>query len=88
MHLPTIIAALGPASLISAYTTRYSKNYCEQTRPVVTAFSNALNYCYNIDGAASLQFTDVGVPNKWKCISYSQSGCQGSRLELFGGGNA
>ncbi|KAK1974533.1 hypothetical protein LZ30DRAFT_740214 [Colletotrichum cereale] len=86
MHLPTVIAALGPASLISAYTTRYSKNYCDQTRSVVTAYSNGWNYCYNIDGAASLQFTDVGAPNKWKCIVYSQSSCQGSRLEIVSGG--
>ncbi|KAL0940305.1 uncharacterized protein CTRU02_203068 [Colletotrichum truncatum] len=82
MHFPTIVAALGHVSLISAYTARYSKNYCEQTRPVVTSYSNALNYCYNIDGAASLQFTDVGVPSRWKCIVYAGSGCTGSHLEV------
>ncbi|KAL0934743.1 uncharacterized protein CTRU02_209334 [Colletotrichum truncatum] len=77
MHFPTIIAALTQASLISAYTSYHSKQYCDQTRPVVIRYNAAVGTCYNIDGAASYEFGGVGAPNRWVCSVYTQGDCKG-----------
>ncbi|KZL81472.1 hypothetical protein CI238_12577 [Colletotrichum incanum] len=78
MHLPTLIAALAPASLISAYTAIHSKQYCEQSpRTVVTLYNANLGSCYNTDGAAAYQFTEVAAGYSWVCDVYSQSNCKG-----------
>ncbi|KAL0930660.1 uncharacterized protein CTRU02_214735 [Colletotrichum truncatum] len=78
MHLSTIIAALAPASLISGYITIHSKQYCgESPRVEVTKWGGNLNSCYNMDGAAAIQFTEVGQPYSWVCNAYTSSNCQG-----------
>ncbi|WYZ37966.1 hypothetical protein EsH8_II_001472 [Colletotrichum jinshuiense] len=77
MHLPTIIAALAHAGLGSAYYAIYSKQYCGQSgRVEVTRSGASLNTCYNIDGAASIQFTEVAAGGTWVCDAYDAANCQ------------
>ncbi|WYZ35434.1 hypothetical protein EsH8_X_000081 [Colletotrichum jinshuiense] len=78
MHFSTIIAALAPVSLISAYTIQYSKQYCSQTRTISVQYNANLGSCYNVDGAASYQFFDVASGGSWVCDAYSGSNCQGN----------
>ncbi|EFQ25639.1 uncharacterized protein GLRG_00783 [Colletotrichum graminicola M1.001] len=83
MHVSSILAVLAPATLISAYTAKLSKQYCDQKRVLAIRFSANLGTCYNTDGAASYEFSDVAAGGSYICAVYTSANCGGTTAALY-----